>query len=387
MSTPFKRPDVIIIGAGLHGSSSALHLAKSKCNVLLLDHGSGGRHSSKVSAGGIRQLMRDEAEIPLAIEAIKMWRNIEGLVDDHCGVGFAGQIFIAENTNELEKLKTRQKRIKSLGYQHEEIIDQHEIKKLMPHISDQCIGGLICRSDGFGSPFRSTLAFQNKAESLGVEFIRNAPVSSIKKVDNLWHIYTRTGQKFEAPTVINCAGAWGDKIAAMIGDVVPISAESPMMMITAPIEPFLKPVVCTTGRKLSFKQAPNGIVLIGGGHRGTLNRETGETNIDFSRLKLSAETVVDLFPHMKNVPVVRAWGGIEGLTPDRIPVISKSQNAENFYHSFGYSSHGYCLAPIAGKLVSEMVITGEPSIPLSAFNIERFAEIENQNTKIASNQN
>lgn len=383
MMPTIEHPDVIVIGAGLHGSSAALHLAMAKCRVLLLDHGSGGRHSSKVSAGGLRQLMREEAEIPLAIEALKMWHEIEKLVDDHCGVGFGGQIFIAENSSELEILQARQKRMINLGYDHEELIDQHEARKLMPHISEKCIGGLICRSDGFGSPFRSTFAFQNKAESLGVEFLRNSPVSSIKRVRNLWHVHTPDGREFKAPTVINCAGAWGDKIASMVGDAIPISAESPMMMITPPIAPFLTPVVITTGRKLSFKQAPNGIVLIGGGHRGTLDRETGETHIDFSRLQLSASTVIDLFPHMADVPIVRAWGGIEGLTPDKIPVLSKSDQAENFFHSFGYSSHGYLLAPVVGKLIAEMIVDGKPSISVDAFNMTRFTNVEKFDKRVA----
>jgi len=327
MTKSTKTADIIIIGAGLHGSSIALHLAMRNQRVLLLDHGSGGRHSSKVSAGGLRQLIRDEAEIPLAIEALKIWQNIRDLVDDDCGVGFSGQVCVAENADELKT---------------------------------------------FGSPFRSTFAFQNKAESLGVEFLRNAPVSSIQQAGESWAVHITDGRKFEAPVVVNCAGAWGDKIAAMVGDTVPISPESPMMMISAPIAPFLKPVVIGTGKKLSFKQAPNGIVLIGGGHRGSLNRDTGETHIDFSRLKMSASTVIDLFPHMANVPIVRSWGGIEGLTPDKIPVMGKSMHANNIYHSFGYSSHGYLLAPLTGRLMSELIIDGAPSISIDAFNMSRF---------------
>lgn len=383
MESTLKHPDVIVIGAGLHGSSTALHLARENCNVLLLDHGSGGRHSSKVSAGGLRQLMRAEEEIPLAIEALRMWREIEALVDDHCGVGFEGQIFVAETPNDLRTLENRKKRMHTLGYHHEEIIDQHEIKKLMPNISDHCIGGLICRSDGFGSPFRSTFAFQNKAEDLGVDFLRNSPVSSIKRIGKSWRLKTSDGRQFEAPIVVNCAGAWGDKIAAMIGDMIPISPESPMMMVSAPIAPFLKPVVIATGRKLSFKQAPNGTVLIGGGYRGTLDRETGETHLDFSKLQLSAKTVIDLFPHIADTPIVRAWGGIEGLTPDKIPVLGKSTNNDNFYHSFGYSSHGYLLAPVAGKLISEIIVTGEPSIPIDAFSMSRFSNFDSFQSRIA----
>lgn len=364
--------DVIVIGAGLHGSSAALQLAKRKLKILLLDRGSGGRNSSKASAGGLRQLMRLEPEIPLAVEAIKMWRDIEALVGDRCGTAFDGQIYVAENQTELAGLRKRHKRLIELGYQHEELIDSHELKKLVPVISAHCVGGLICRSDGFGSPFRSTHAFQKTAESLGVKFMRQCGVTAIKRQDSNWAVITTNAQTFAAPIIVNSAGAWGDQIAAMIGDNVPISAEAPMMMVSAPVNSFLKPVIIAANRKLSFKQVPNGTVLIGGGHRGKLNRTTRETWVDFDQLKLSAQTVIDFFPHMANVPVVRSWAGIEGLTPDRMPVIGASSVARGVFHSFGYSSHGYLLAPVTGRLLAELIVDNKPSLPIAPFHVSRF---------------
>ncbi|QIB65125.1 FAD-binding oxidoreductase [Kineobactrum salinum] len=356
----------------MHGSSAALHLAKKNLKVILIDQGSGGRNSSKVNAGGLRQLNRLQPEIPLAVEAIKMWKNIKELVGDDCGTAFDGQVCVAENSMDLKKLHDREIRLRELGYRHEELIDAHELKKLIPSISERCIGGLICRSDGFGSPFRSTFAFQNTAEKLGVYFRRNSGVNRIRKNDSIWYVTTDSGENYQAPIVINSAGAWGDQIALMIGEELPISAEAPLMMVTAPIEFFLKPVVIGASRKFSFKQAPNGTVLIGGGYRGKLNRATGETRVDFDQLRLSAQTVADLFPHMKKVPIVRCWAGIEGLTPDRIPVLGESGIARGFYHSFGYSSHGYLLAPLTGRLLSELIVDNKPSLSIEEFSAARF---------------
>lgn len=364
--------DAIVIGAGLHGASAALHLAKKEQRVLLLDQGSGGRNSSKANAGGLRQLLRAEPEIPLAIEAINMWQDIRALVDDDCGTEFVGQICVAENIDEFNELERRQDRLKALGYDHEELIDVHELKNLVPSISERCVGGLICRSDGFGSPFRSTYAFQRKAESLGAHFRRQSEVIALNRCGKNWRVHTTDGLVFWAPIVVNCAGAWGDQIAAMIGETVPISPEAPMMMVTAPIEPFLKPVIIGANRKLSFKQAPNGTVLIGGGHRGKLDRTTRKTSVDFDFLKLSAQTVLDFFPHMANVPIVRSWAGIEGLTPDRIPVICESRVAPGVFHSFGYSSHGFLLAPITGRLIAELILNGKTSLSIDAFDVSRF---------------
>ena len=88
--------DVLIIGAGLMGSSIALQLAMRGCRCTVLDKASPGRHASGSNAGGLRQLNRDPAEIPLTVEAAKMWHTIEDLVDSDCDAHFSGQLRVAE---------------------------------------------------------------------------------------------------------------------------------------------------------------------------------------------------------------------------------------------------------------------------------------------------
>ena len=146
------------------------------------------------------------------------------------------------------------------------------------------------------------------------------------------------------------------------------------MMVTARVTHFLKPVVGLIGRKLSFKQMPNGTVVIGGGHVSKLDMDNEKTLIDFTQLKISAQTVKDIFPLMTHIPIVRCWAGIEGTLPDELPVIGPSQNASDAYHAFGFSGHGFQLGPIIGRIMAELIIDGRSSLPIDAFRIERFAE-------------
>ena len=99
--------DVIIIGGGLHGCSAALHLAKRGLKPAILEKNWSGRHASGVNAGGVRTLLRDTAEIPLALQARTLWHGIENLVDDDCGYKTSGQVAIAETDEELDKLRAR----------------------------------------------------------------------------------------------------------------------------------------------------------------------------------------------------------------------------------------------------------------------------------------
>ena len=197
------------------------------------------------------------------------------------------------------------------------------------------------------------------------------PVTALEQSEGIWRV--RCAETlFEAPAVVNCAGAWGDRIARMVGDEVPLKPEAPTMMVTARVPLFLDPVVGLTSRKLSFKQMPNGTLVIGGGHRSRLDMQKERTVIDFEELRISAQTVTSLFPALKNVPVVRCWAGIEGMMPDQLPVISPSLKASGIFHAFGFSAHGFQLGPVVGRIMADLVQLGRSSLPLEPFRVDRF---------------
>ena len=144
------------------------------------------------------------------------------------------------------------------------------------------------------------------------------------------------------------------------------------MMVTARVAPFLNPVVGLANRKLSFKQMPNGTVVIGGGHRSWLDMTTERTVINFEALKISAQSVRDVFPHMQGVPIVRCWAGIEGIMPDQIPVIGPSATAPGVWHAFGFSAHGFQLGPIVGQIMADLAIEGGTPFSIDPFRVDRF---------------
>lgn len=373
MTGATRSAEVIIIGGGLHGGSAALHLARAGVRALVIEKNYAGRHASGVNAGGVRTLSRHLAEVPLALASRELWYRIGELVDDDCGFEQHGQVRVAENAEDAALLRARLRTMTDHGYSHEQWISPEDLRTLIPALAPTVQGGLIAREDAAADPYRTTLAFRMKAESLGARYLEGVRVLQVARRDGQWRVETDAGT-YTAPQVLNCAGAWADRIAAQWGEPVPLTAISPMMLVTLRMDHFLDPVVLGTGRALSFKQRANGTVLIGGGRRAWVDRDAEWTELDFRSLAEGARTVCDLFPHMRDAIVNRGWAGIEAAMPDEIPVIGRSSRHETAFHAFGFSAHGFELGPIVGRIMADLITTGATDQPIAPFRIERFTD-------------
>ncbi|MEZ7880847.1 MAG: NAD(P)/FAD-dependent oxidoreductase [Rhodospirillales bacterium] len=372
MSTSKQTADAIIVGGGLHGCATALYLAMRGVNCAVLEKDYVGRHASGVNAGGVRRLGRALPEVPLADTALSIWRNIEDLIDDDCGFKSLGQVKVAENNAELSALKNRAKTVQDIGFLHEEIIDQKQLRELLPAVASHCIGGLYVNGDGHANPYRTVTAFKRKAISMGVRIFEQTPVNEIVRHGKNWLVKSPS-RKIEAPIIVNCAGAWGGSIAAQLGDYAPVEAQALMLMISAQMPHFVKPVVGSQGRTLSFKQFDNGTVMMGGAYQGSAEPEQNNTHLSFNGLAKNARAATAIFPIMRQATIVRSWAGIEGVMPDNIPVIGAG-SADGVYHAFGFSAHGFALGPLVGKIITDLIDVGDIELPIDAFRIQRFSQ-------------
>lgn len=362
--------DAIVIGGGLHGLSVALHLARRRKRVIVLERRYAGRHSSGINAGGVRRLGRDIREIALSVIAMEMWHSIESLVGDDCGFVAGGQVKVAESDADMAKLARREAEVRALGYDHEELVDQAELRRIVPAIAEHCVGALVSRTDGAADPYRTTTAFRRAAVAAGAEIREDDGVTGLERANDLWRVTCASGT-IEAPAVVNCAGAWATRIAAMAGETIPCGVKASMMIVTERMPTFVEPTVGATSRSLSFKQTAAGTVVIGGGHQGRCDVAAERSVVDFGNLAHAARIATELFPVMRGVRIVRTWCGIEARTADEIPFIGPSAVAPGLFHSFGYSGHGFQLAPAAGAALAGLIATGSTNLPIAPFGVTR----------------
>lgn len=368
--------DAIVIGGGIHGCSTAIHLTLRGMRTIVLEKDTVGRHASGVNAGGVRQLMRHEAEVPLSRAAMDRWERLDDLLGPELAkncefIGGVGQIGIAESEAEMDWCQKRVAEMRSLGYDFEELIDASELRRLVPSVSDVCRGGIISRRDGHANPFRTTQSFRLRAEQLGVRIMERTRVTGLEQGDDGWKVTTDNGT-FRADVVVNCGGAWAWQVAAMVGEQLPRTHFASTLMVTSRMPRFIDPVVIGIDRVLSFKQTEAGTVVIGGGVPGVPDLDAGTADTVADRMVVSARTVCEFFPILRRATIVRSWAGLEALMPDVIPVIGPSQVASGLWHAFGFSGHGFQLGPIVGSVIADLITDGRSEFPVEAFSPARF---------------
>lgn len=376
--------DALVIGGGLHGLSAALQLARRGASVILLERARIGRHASGASAAGVRTLFRAREELPAALVAMEMWHHIEDLVGDDCAFHAGGQLQLAETEAELETQRRRVASLRRDGFMHEEMIDAEEVRRLVPAVSPICIGGSIARRDGAADPHRTLAAFLRSALAAGVSVHEEVGVSQIDRKAGVWSV-DGNGRRFEAPMLVNAAGAWGGQIAAMAGDNIPLGFKTSMMIVTERIAPFIRPTVSSVGRKLSFKQSSQGTLLIGGGQQGRGNLETESAKVDAYTLAKSAAAALALFPMIGRLRIVRSWAGLEGRTSDDLAIAGLSPSAPGLMHLFGFSGHGFQLVPVMGVAAADLLLEGRTELDLSGLAPQRLTRVPAAPAPVSSN--
>lgn len=372
MSEAIRREsDVLVIGGGIHGLSTAFHLAQRGVKVTVLEADYCARHASGVNAGGVRTLGRHVAEIPLALSSRTLWHELHSVLGDDGGFVPSGQLKLAENQDELQECRERVRHLQHLGFSHEVLIGPEDVFDIIPTVARHVVGGIWVKDDGYATPFRTLTAFRLAAQKLGVQVHEATPAKRMDHKEGRWHV-TAQGGVFSAEHLVITAGAWARELAAQVGESVPGRPEGLMLMVTHRVAPFCAPVLGATGRSLSFKQFANGTVVIGGKLIGTLDFPARHGEVDMTRLGTSARTVTDLFPHLKHLGVNRVWAGVEAFTEDDLPVIGPSRMATNLSYAFGFCGSGFQMGPGVGKRLAQQIVGEHSDIALDAFAIDRF---------------
>jgi sarcosine oxidase subunit beta len=371
--------DVVIIGAGIVGSSIAYHLTVAGCrNVLVLERESAqGKGSTGKSMGGVRAQFSTSLNIQMSMYSIGFYATMQERLGYESGYRSQGYLFLATKPAHLDYLKGNVERQQAMGLSTVRLLSRDDIAAQYPQLkTDDVLGASFCSTDGFVDPYLAMTGLMDKAKEQGTTLWKSAEVTSIDVDDKgIAAVQTSRGP-VSTRTVVNCAGPWSAAVAAMVGIDLPVT---PLKRMLVPSEPFTDfphtaPMIIDMSNGFHFRPESLGFLLA---WNDAEEIRDFDTNFDPAFVEKILERAVQRVPCFENLAVnpKRGWAGLYEMTPDHHPALGPVAAVPGFYCANGFSGHGVMHAPATGKILADLITKGRTDlIDASILAFERFAE-------------
>ena len=365
--------EVVVIGGGVSGLSSAYFLARAGKDVVVVEKGTVGGEASGRSGGMISERVDEPPLIPLAVESLRLWPTLDDELGYPTEFTHQGRLQVAVMEEEMGDIISERDVAQRRGITVD-LLDTSEIRDMIPWISDRTLGGTFFPNGGHANPQRSVQAFAWAFQDMGGRLYQNTAVTGMNVVDGRVSSVETTAGAIEADVVVSAAGPQTGLLAEMVGVHVPVAPARVEMLATAPLEPLFD--IALVGNGLYGRQAARGNLLFGGGpHEWIdvgLTADPDKSNTPL--IRNIARRLADLLPGVADVPVLRSWAGVVEQAPDYLPIIDILDSPSN-YVVVTASAHGFGLTPATGRVVSDLVLHGESSVDISGLALSRFSDV------------
>ena len=414
-----RQTDVVIIGGGIIGVTTALFLAEKGIAVALCEKGRIAGEQSSRNWGWCRTMGRDPAEIPLAMESLRLWRDMNRRTSRETGFRQSGVMYLLQNESEIAAQTSWSDQARQ--YQ----VDAHLLRgsaldRAMPGATNAFIAGLHTPTDGKAEPALAAPAIAEAARDHGAEIFTNTAVRGIDlAAGRVSGVVTERG-RIACQSVVLAGGAWSRLFAGNAGLDLPQVKVLGSVFRTRPLN---GPDISAAGSVFAFRKR-----LDGGYSIARRNANTAEITPDHFRLLTDflprlihsrneirlriggrfweelrtarhwtldqptpfeavrildpkpkqnilaeARTVLSkAFPAFAGMQVVESWAGLMDVTPDAVPVIDQVSHIPGFFIATGFSGHGFGIGPGAGRLMADLVAGDRPVVDPTPFRLARF---------------
>ena len=412
--------DVVIIGGGIIGVSTAYYLAKSGVSVTLVEKGIIAGEQSSRNWGFVRQQGRDPAEIPTIIRSLALWKGLSKELGEDIGFKQAGVFYLANTEEQVAGYEDWLKHAKE--YQIDShIVPKTEIQKYIPTNSGGWLAALRTPSDGKAEPSKATTALARGADNLGANILTNCAVFGLEtEAGRISSVRTELGS-IKTNTVLCAGGTWSSLFCGRHNIPLPQLKVRSSVLRTSPAPEISKHSIWCRDVALRRRQDGGYTVAHGSATEAPIVPDTFKWGIKYlesykkekSRLRIKLngrfykelmtarrwnidgpspfelERIYDvspnkkilneafnnlrnLFPELENATVIESWAGLIDVTPDAVPVISPVEKIPGFYLATGFSGHGFGIGPGAGELAAHMITGKASKQELSNFDYSRF---------------
>jgi len=388
--------DVVIIGGGVIGTSCAYYLVEKGYSVALVEQGDiASGTSSHCDAEAMLTDKQPGADAALGYASIMIFKELASKFSYDFEFKQKGSLYLCESDLEMEIASEYIRQLQSEGYPVR-MVDAKELPEIEPYLAKDLKGGFwsdVCSSM---SPYKLCYAFVEEAKPKGLAVYTHCKVQGIK-LDNkgaVSGVVTDNGD-IAAKYVVNCAGVWAPEIGKMVGIDIPIIPRKGVILLTEKtfpichqkvqeygymitkfqndIERDIDPVVKEYNVAFTLEASHDNNFLLGSSRNFVGYGIQAEIEV----VHAIAKRGIRFFPVLKEVNCIRAYAGLRPYVPDHLPIISEVSEVPGFYIAAGHEGDGISMAPITGKLISQMIAGEKTDLDVSVFSFSRFANQAN----------
>jgi len=369
--------DIIIIGGGVIGCSTAYNLARQGArNVVLLERGDICSGGTAKSCAIVRTHYSIETNLNHAVESLKIFSAFDDAVGGDAGWQRTGYLILGPEAHRAPMLEV-------FARQHARGIDTRvlsaeeaaEMHPLLFYGDAEVIG--YDSQAGYADPYLTTTSYARRAKDLGVAIHSDTTVKGFHAAGDLWTVETDRGG-FTAPQVVLAAGPWTNALVAGLGVTFPYEISRHKVITLKIDQPYEKswPIVkdLTTPDKIYFRPDTGGVVLIGTGDHGDPidDADTLTDYIDEAHLERIGALIAHRMPPFADAQYTAGWTGPYDIAADWNPIVGAVPGQEGLYVAVGFSGHGFKLAPTIGEALAQTVLGHDVRVPIVDYGLERF---------------
>lgn len=370
-----KSAQIVIIGGGVMGASTAYHLAQAGAKGVLLLERTAHLEDSATSrcAGGVRYQFATEVNIQLSKVSLPMLERFKDEIGIDPLYRQCGYFFVLTEPSDVEAFKVNVALQRTLGVETE-WLEGAEVRHRLPLMQFQdALAGTLHEKDGLADPSSVNLGYLGRARDLGVSVLMETEVVGIDVEDgHVAGVETERGH-VACEHVVNAAGPWAGEVGKYVRLEIPIQPVRRQMVTTTPLPdiPDDFPFVIDFAQSLYFHREGEGLLT------GMSNREQEpgfDQGLDDDWEANALEAAMERLPLLQTAGRLSGWAGLYEVTPDAHPIFGPTR-VDGFWIVAGFSGHGLMHGPVAGKLMSEFMLEGHArTVDVSMLDLARFEE-------------
>ncbi|GGI85505.1 FAD-dependent oxidoreductase [Saccharopolyspora subtropica] len=369
------RAEVVVIGGGVMGVSTAFHLAEAGVDVLLLERDELGSGSTSKAAGGVRAQFSDPVNIELGQRSLRAFEDFARRPGGEIDLKQHGYLFLLSDPEDVAAFEKSVRLQNELGVPSR-MLTVAEACELSPYaVPDGLLAAAFSPTDGHCTPEAVVQGYAQAARRHGARIQRHCAVTGIETTGGqITAVHTAAGT-VQTSTVVCTAGAWSAEVGGFVGVDLPVRPLRRQILVTEPVPDLPPRMPFTIDFATSFYFHDEGPGLLIG--MSDPDEEFGfRLNTDDRWLGRLSDAVAQRAPRLADIGIAHGWAGLYEITPDHNALVGEAEGPGRFLYATGFSGHGFLQGPAIGEVMRDLVLGRPPVVDVSGLDARRFADAE-----------